>query len=1237
MARIDEGPKIPGELLPLIEDARPEQRSAIRSTKPFIVVSAGAGTGKTHTLARRFAWLLAIDPTCRVDQILTLTFTQLAAQEMRERIRKTLCEWYARNPKSLSHLRDAIERMDEAYISTIHSFAFRVIRESGLDLDIDPGASLVSDPMEREFWADYAWCLDTLSHSRVTSGLDEDWRARFMETVSRHEYGAFLNYYDGKKLSDLSRGASELHGSMNRTPEWLSNMDRKGEAISEAWRRVVADLSVHWECVWEIWQRLLFPTVIPAVNRKNKFDLRLYELSREYENPSASTREKGFFFVKLINHALKDPRGKIKDLIEETIGRKLVEWRDGYRERAALTEAILSPALCEVESLIRGMLLDLAAVGWRRWEMERKRAGVLSFSDQIRYAGSILFSNPSYSSRFRHVMIDEFQDIDSIQERFVSSMVAAWDSEGGGHGKTLFVVGDIKQSIYGFRHANPALFAEYIDRATTSDRGVHIPLSCSYRMNGAMMDGIDAVFGNLWRDGVIGGGEVPLVRYDSLKHPADEPWWTKRNGSLCPSRPLELLLHVQGDREDGGRHGFGKEDKRRIVASGVARRLRDLVESGEAVWDKSPADGTPPAFRPMSWKDVSILVPTRTSYPVLERAFEDAGIPVVFDGGRKLLARGEVRDIVNLLRLLDKPGDEYALAGWIESPFSGLEPGFAAVLVDEAILRGGPSGRVAAGSIVALFAEKCPVEAARLERLRRVARFDSPSAALFPLLEDLAWLDRYEPHLRLQVLANVHRNIDIVREYERSVDKSLSACADYLGREMREASEAEEPGFRENGRDAVRVMTIHASKGLEFPVVVLMEIDAKAKRSGSERVLPSRLFGVVSSKLPRFSPTGGLQKETFQSTTARCHSYMEEEESRREEERLLYVAMTRAKERLICCGSVRQEEETEVPYAATKERSSWLDWILAANGASGDPFPVNFIDETAVEERPVRASSESGSGMDVSVTQRKSPPSFKGDPRLARFSASAYALVSWCPMAYRMRYRQGMELKWEMPDGDGYGGADMGTLAHWVMREWDFDPETLEKYLPLALEKKDLRRVSSNVPTDLLPVFESGAVRRVVREWLEAFACTEDCAALRRLFLRGVLSKERSFRVPFAGTRLVGSIDLYWEDDEGFHIRDWKITPEESAPEALYLRQIYFYSLAASLASPENMSRRADMGLIYLRPGDSGKTPVKSNLVFDRNAIENDVATMARLCVTGPFEPMRRRCGVCPFRKTCIA
>ena len=176
--------------------------------------------------------------------------------------------------------------------------------------------------------------------------------------------------------------------------------------------------------------------------------------------------------------------------------------------------------------------------------------------------------------------------------------------------------------------------SDLIDRAATSDRGVHIPLSCSYRMNGAMMDGIDALFGNLWRDGVIGGGEVPLVRYDSLKHPADEPWWTKRNGSLCPSRPLELLLHVQGDREDGGRHGLGREDKRRIVASGVARRLRDLVESGEAVWDKSPADGTPPAFRPMSWKDVSILVPTRTSYPVLEQVFEDAGIPVIFEIGR---------------------------------------------------------------------------------------------------------------------------------------------------------------------------------------------------------------------------------------------------------------------------------------------------------------------------------------------------------------------------------------------------------------------------------------------------------------------------------------------------------------------------------------------------------------------------------------------------------------------------
>lgn len=167
MSRISED-----EILYLIESARPEQQQAIRSQEPLVVVSAGAGTGKTHTLAMRFAWLLAVDPACTVEQILTLTFSEAASREMLERIRATLQKWYRQEPKKLAHLKDAIMRIDEAYISTIHSFSMRVIRESGLSLDLDPAAGLASAPFESSFWDDYTQTLDTIALDRLSALLD---------------------------------------------------------------------------------------------------------------------------------------------------------------------------------------------------------------------------------------------------------------------------------------------------------------------------------------------------------------------------------------------------------------------------------------------------------------------------------------------------------------------------------------------------------------------------------------------------------------------------------------------------------------------------------------------------------------------------------------------------------------------------------------------------------------------------------------------------------------------------------------------------------------------------------------------------------------------------------------------------------------------------------------------------------------------------------------------------------
>ncbi|NLW60898.1 MAG: UvrD-helicase domain-containing protein, partial [Synergistaceae bacterium] len=173
----------------------PEQLEAVTSLSPLTVVSAGAGTGKTQTLSQRFAWLLARDSDCRVDQILVLTFTEKAAREMHDRIKKTLVEWHTRSEKDLPHLSKSIQRIDDAYISTIHSFAMKIIRESGLVLNIDPGASIVSKPVEELWWKTFSEIIGTLSIRRVRMTVPEKWVERAENLFNEKYFKDFVNHY----------------------------------------------------------------------------------------------------------------------------------------------------------------------------------------------------------------------------------------------------------------------------------------------------------------------------------------------------------------------------------------------------------------------------------------------------------------------------------------------------------------------------------------------------------------------------------------------------------------------------------------------------------------------------------------------------------------------------------------------------------------------------------------------------------------------------------------------------------------------------------------------------------------------------------------------------------------------------------------------------------------------------------------------------------------------------------
>ncbi|MDL2263210.1 UvrD-helicase domain-containing protein [Synergistaceae bacterium OttesenSCG-928-I11] len=1218
--------------LHLISDARAEQQEAIRSSVPLTVVSAGAGTGKTHTLARRFAWLLVTDPTCRVDQILTLTFTQLAADEMRTRIRDTLTVWYESDVKNFSHLRDAIVRIDEAYISTIHSFALRVIRETGLELDIDPGASLVSEPVERDFWDAFVWNLRARHRSRILAQISPESAAWAEGILASDGLDAFLSHFDASLVADLARSVGEVFGSMNLGPDFLSNFGpEQEEAVRNELMRIVAPVCRE---VWDLWQGRILPTVAEhlPVAKSGVFVDKMRRFCEEWYVAGDDDEMVCSFLAALISGPLASlpSSGELKRIVTDGLGMPLKEWRDAHKAYGLLASTLVAtPRYGDDERSVRRTLLGMAAIGWEAWERAKREMGVLSFSDLVRYAGRILTDNTSYANRFRHVMIDEFQDTDGLQDKMIRALTAAWDAKAP---RTLFVVGDIKQSIYRFRHANPMLFARYIDRAARGEGALHIPLSYSFRMNGCLMRDVNAVFGTMWRDGVISGvSDVEAARsleYEPLLPPEDAPWWDARNAGRSASQ-IEILLHTPDDEEAGdegeGEKGGKNEKKekknaaalRARLALGIADRLSELIESGEVVWDKRER-----AHRPAAWGDMAVLVPTRIYYPALEEAFEARGVPVVFARSMQYYNRGEVQDMVNLLRALNDPGDDFALSGWIESPFSGCRPLSATALLDR--VRGSALG------LERTWAAAHPHGYGRFANLRRIARLRAPSEAVLALLEDPFWLDAYPEDSRPRVVANLRRGVDVLREYEGSLGKNLAAESAYLASAMRGGVATEEPDFAGEGENAVRVMTVHASKGLEFPIVVVMGMEAVKKKKNRSRARISRSLGVVPTTVPSLASGGGRKAAASPSVTALWDDFLESIREEDEYKRQMYVAMTRAQERLICAGVSR----SGLGDLGSGKGDCWLDWLLEANARNGNPFPVSDVKERA-KAKPMLLQSTRN---EVPVQEEPIPAAgaeknrvLLSPPRLAKFSASAYSLLSWCPLAYRYRYRQGLDLKWEMPDGDGYGGADLGSLAHWVLRKWELCCDSLERYLPVDLPDGELEGLLRATPPFLRAVYAKRRNRAILFEWLCAFSKTDTCAALWARKSEGALLQEIAFSVPLDGTTLAGSIDVYWEDTEGAHIRDWKITREERAPIELYEEQLDFYALACHLLKPE---MPLDVGLIYLRPDEtSAQNAVRR--IADWDECSAKVARAAGVAVTGPFEGDVNRCNRCPFSRFC--
>ena len=825
----------------------PEQRAAIADRSGSALLAAGAGSGKTAVMVERFVEAVRIDGVA-VGAILALTFTEKAAAELRERIRRRFAEL-----GEDEHAR----AVDAAWIGTIHGFCAGLLRAHPLAAGLDPRFAVLDEPAARRLAATaFDAALEEWTAAHGAAAVD-------VAAAYSRDLEAMIT---GAHAALRSRGESRPRLAPPPGPAAAATEPPPGPAAAATG-----------------------PPPDPGALRAAALAATA-ALDAAPGNGSrvAAARAALAAAARLTEPGQAVPLPVALDAAKLGSGAKALEHADcaGYRAawaayRRACADHHARPVL---------VLLDDLLVRFGR-SFARVKAGraAVDFEDLQLRVRDLLADEPRlrarWAERFELLMIDEFQDTNRLQLDVLEALER----------DNLFVVGDESQSIYGFRHADVGIFRA---RRAGLDRVRN--LTVNFRSRHEILDVVNAAFAPL-----LGPGFEPLV-------PGRGPEELRLFAPDPPSEPrVELLACATGGwaaREaELGLATLAAQPWRRAEARVVAARLRAEADAG----------------RPAG--HVVVLVRATSSLRLYEQALEEQGLPTYVVGGRGYWSQAQVRDAVAYLTVLANPLDEAALYGALSSPFCGAGTDALLLLAEAGRADGGGAWaalRTGGGWLEALPAD----EARRLTAFARFAAGERLRAERLPvevLLERAIAATGYDLEILggpggERRLANLRKLMRLAREYEGSEGRDLRGFLAYAaGQDLAEAREGE-AALESEGLDAVRLMTIHRAKGLEFPVVCVADL-GRPGVVARERLLigPDGAAGLRLATLAGGDPAPALGYDEIAERLTAAEAA--------EERRLLYVAATRAEERLILSGGIDTEK-----WPPARPGGPVLDWLAPA-------------------------------------------------------------------------------------------------------------------------------------------------------------------------------------------------------------------------------------------------------------------------------------------------------------------
>ncbi|MDR1240129.1 MAG: UvrD-helicase domain-containing protein [Treponema sp.] len=897
----------------------PKQRAAVQS-ESNAVVSAGAGSGKTRVIASRYAWLV-MEKGIPVEEIITLTFTNKAVNEMYRRIYGLLAA-QTDNPKAC----EAAANFNRATIVTLDSFctgvariaarrygirpdfvcdpegARRLAMESALPFVLNnrdnPGLRALMGDKKIQALAEELFAEAVLSAASIATPLDfmALWKKQRDEILRAWNCGA-------PAAVELARAMIAAMEELEKPGEQIGTLRRQGAA---------------------------FPPVP---------DIQMLLGDDDAGETAGARRQVREFFDFLGQFCALSFSGRLnaaKEIIREN--------RDALRELKTRLESIALFALSA--AVIREVFLLLEEFQ-RDFSQKKREAGILTFGDIARLAVDALSRYPDlrqfYNRNFSAIMIDEFQDNNKLQRDLIFLLAEKAECTEPGipglaalHPNKMIFVGDEKQSIYRFRGADVSVFRALSGSFAEQYAEGHISLDYNYRSSPVLIRAFNYFFGGLLPGGAESGEPVFLrgpdtlpdyeARYEAIA-PGLKPGEPDGGGMEGPP-PHFCFLDQGRTRQDDP----GELSPNDLEAAFVAMKIRELTDQGHELPDRN--GGT----RKCEYGDIAVLLRTTGHQIALEKQFQNFGIPYNTDDPAGLFSDAPINDLYHFLRLLIYPQDRAAYAALIRSPFCGLSDLTLTVcMLDES---GVPFNEKLEPDIPEEEREAFRKSRERYQSLAEDARTKTAAELLTRL-----W---YEEGYRYETLwsppARIYGELfDFFFELARQSDQRGETPAEFLDNFERiikndeRIKELRVPVEREGG---VRIMTVHKSKGLEFPVVFIPGCQGKTRIDSAKTFFFSEEWG-ISLKLPGAEELPGGGNNYF-------YLLQQEEEKKKaaaELRRLLYVAMTRAESRLFLSAILPPSGDDEGPEGD----GSGVSWIperlagLRAKKAAGDSLP-GFLD-----------------------------------------------------------------------------------------------------------------------------------------------------------------------------------------------------------------------------------------------------------------------------------------------------